>query len=114
MTQLNKLPHALRERWATIMHQQGEEVDLVDLLAVAFDIVDGLGGRLEREGKNRREAVLTTQGFAAVRIVNATVVAARNFVAVQTVGDAVLIGKGFARLELTERHPILTITDKIG
>jgi hypothetical protein len=53
------LPHRVR-----IMHHQTQLADLVDVLAVNFNIVDRLGDSRKGYAQNYREAIETLQGFA--------------------------------------------------
>jgi hypothetical protein len=45
------------------MHQNSQLADLVDVLAVDFDIVDRLGDSRKGYAQNNREAIETLQGF---------------------------------------------------
>jgi hypothetical protein len=45
------------------MHHQSQLADLVDVLAVDFDIVDRLGESRKGDAQNDREAIETLQGL---------------------------------------------------
>jgi hypothetical protein len=45
------------------MHHQSQLADLVDVLAVDFDIVDRLGDSRQGDAQNDRKAVETLQAF---------------------------------------------------
>jgi hypothetical protein len=47
----------------TIMHHQSQLGDLVDVLAVDFDIVDRLGDSRKGYAQNDRKAIETLQGL---------------------------------------------------
>ena len=49
---------------AQIMHQHTQLADLVDLLAVDFDIVDRLGDSRKRNRQNDRQAIETLEPLA--------------------------------------------------
>ena len=46
------------------MHQHAKFANLIDVLAVDFDIVDGLRDSRKRDGQNHRKAILTLEGLA--------------------------------------------------
>ena len=48
---------------ATIMHHQSQLADLVDVLAMDFDIVDRLGDSRKGYAQNDRKAIEPLQGF---------------------------------------------------
>jgi hypothetical protein len=48
---------------ARIMHHQSQLADLVDVLAVDFDIIDRLGDSRKGYAQNDRKAIETLQGF---------------------------------------------------
>jgi hypothetical protein len=45
------------------MHHQSQLADLVDVLAVDFDILDGLRDSRKRDGQNDRKSIEPLQGL---------------------------------------------------
>ena len=60
---LELLLQLMRIGYADIMHQHAQLADLVDVLAVDFDIVDRLGDSRKGDAQNDRKSIEALQGL---------------------------------------------------